>query len=251
MNAGGRLLPEPVFLLSPPRSGSTLLRSILDTHTQIRSPQELHLKYLQVRLESDHCRMSLQHLGYPEAELRYLLWDRLLHEELRSRGKQVLVEKSPCNIDILDELRYCWPGARFVVLLRHPRRVARSMLGSFPDYDLGAAIRRLTRVDEARQRLMSWSSDVLTVNYENLVAYPAPTSQRICEYLGVAYEPEMISYGRRDHGPYLYGLGDWGDRISSGVVLPESPAGPVPDAPALAAICQRWGYEDQPADPGI
>jgi Sulfotransferase family len=251
VSGGNRLIAEPVFLLSPPRSGSTLLRCILDTHSRIRSPQELHLKHLRVRLESAHCRLSLELLGYPETELRHLLWDRLLYEELRSSGKQVLVEKSPCNVEILDELQRCWPTARFVILLRHPLRVARSVLDNFADYDLETATRQLARVDEAVQRLRSRPSGVLIVQYESLVASPSQTLRRICEYLGLAYEPEMLDYGQHDHGPYIYGLGDWGERIRGGVVLPDRALGPVPATHALAAICRQWGYDESTAPGGI
>jgi len=250
VSGGNRLIAEPVFLLSPPRSGSTLLRCILDTHSCIRSPQELHLKHLRVRLETAHCRLSLELLGYSETELGYLLWDRLLYEELRSSGKQVLVEKSPCNVDIVDELQRCWPDARFVVLLRHPLRVARSVLDNFTDHDLETATRQLVRVDEVVQRLRSRPRGVLTVRYEALVAFPSRTLRQICEYLGLIYEPEMLNYGRQDHGPYIYGLGDWGKRIRSGVVLREHALGPLPCTPALITICRQWGYDDQPAAPG-
>jgi hypothetical protein len=246
MSAGRRLIAEPVFLLCAPRSGSTLLRCLLDTHSRIRSPHELHLKHLGVRLESPHCRLSLESLGYSETELGYLLWDRLLYEELRSSGKQVLVEKSPCNVDIVDELQRCWPDARFVVLVRHPLRMARSILDSFADHDLNAATRRLAQVDEVLQRLRSRPAGVPTVRYEDLVASPSRPLRQICEYLRLAYEPQMLDYGRQDHGPFVYGLGDWGQRIRSGAVLPERAAELVAVTPALAGICRRWGY-DTPA----
>ena len=42
--ADPRLLKEPAFVLSTVRSGSTLLRMLLDSHSQIHSPHEMHLR---------------------------------------------------------------------------------------------------------------------------------------------------------------------------------------------------------------
>lgn len=217
---------------------------MLDTHSQIRSPQELHLKYLTAHLGSDHCRLSMELLGYSESELTHLLWDRLLHAELHSSGKKVLVEKSPCNVQIIDQIQRCWPGARFIVLLRHPLRAARSMIDNFQDHDLAMATRRLTALDEVLQRLRGQSNFVLTVNYESLVAFPEQALRQICVHLDLVYEPEMLHYGQHDHGPYIYGLGDWGERIRSGIVLPERAPREVPRTAELANICKRWGYDE-------
>ncbi|MFJ8165549.1 hypothetical protein ACIRBY_32180 [Streptomyces sp. NPDC096136] len=38
-----RLVPSPVFLLSAVRSGPTLLRCVLDSHSRLHAPHELHL----------------------------------------------------------------------------------------------------------------------------------------------------------------------------------------------------------------
>src|ERR1700759_5059782 len=47
----GRLLTAPVFVLSAPRSGSTLLRVILGSHSELYAPPELPLKHLGVRAD--------------------------------------------------------------------------------------------------------------------------------------------------------------------------------------------------------
>jgi hypothetical protein len=238
----GRLMTVPVFLLSPPRSGSTLLRCVLDMHSEVRSPPELHLKYVDVTVSSADSRLSLDLLGYSDRELRYLLWDRLLYEELQASGKRMMVEKSPCNIDILDDLRRCWPDVVFILLIRNPAHVARSMIANFPGCDLTAATARLRRMDEVRDRLRE--HDPPSVRYEDLVADPADTVRRLCERLGLRYEPQMLDYGRIDHGPFRYGLGDWGERIRSGTITAAPTPGPAVTSPALVEIGRRWGYDE-------
>jgi len=48
---GDRLVEAPVFVICTLRSGSTLLRVPLDSHSQIRSPHELHLRYVSVHFD--------------------------------------------------------------------------------------------------------------------------------------------------------------------------------------------------------
>jgi LPS sulfotransferase NodH len=78
-----RLVESPVIVLCTTRSGSTLLRCLLDAHPAIRAPHELHLADLRVELASPYVRMSLDVAGLEVAEVEHLLWDRLLHRELR------------------------------------------------------------------------------------------------------------------------------------------------------------------------
>ena len=80
---GDRLLEAPAFVLCSVRSGSTLLRVLLDSHSQIHSPQELHLRDLTVRgQDATTRRKALGEIGLDEEQLRFLLWDRLLQREL-------------------------------------------------------------------------------------------------------------------------------------------------------------------------
>ncbi|MFC7591929.1 sulfotransferase [Nonomuraea antimicrobica] len=48
--AAPRLVKSPVFVISPVRSGSTLLRMLLNSHSRIRAPHELHLRTIGVEL---------------------------------------------------------------------------------------------------------------------------------------------------------------------------------------------------------
>src|ERR1700735_5298938 len=71
-----RLLTAPVFVLSPARAGSTLLRMILGSHSALYAPPELPLAQLTVRAETAWMRASLAELQLTSQEVNYLLWDR-------------------------------------------------------------------------------------------------------------------------------------------------------------------------------
>ena len=67
--------------------------------------------------------------------------------------------------------------------------------------------------------------------------------RRICEFVGVRYEPAMVDYGQADHGSFRAGLGDWSKNIKSGKIVPVERM-PAPDEiPAtLVDISKQWGY---------
>jgi hypothetical protein len=77
-----RLVPSPVFVLCSIRSGSTLLRCLLNSHPLVHAPHELHLVDLAVHLDSRFARLAMQVAGLDDRHLEHLLWDRVLHREL-------------------------------------------------------------------------------------------------------------------------------------------------------------------------
>ena len=121
-----RLVRAPVFVMCTLRSGSTLLRVLLNSHSKIHSPQELHLRDLAVRVKTDYASKALGEIGLDDEQMRFLLWDRLLQRELAAAGKEILVNKTPNDVFIADLIARCWPDARFIYLLRHPGSIARS-----------------------------------------------------------------------------------------------------------------------------
>src|SRR5688500_19210494 len=82
LRPGDRLLEQPGFVMCTLRSGSTLLRVLLDSHSQIHCPHEIHLRYLGVDLEAKWVERSMKEMGLDEERLEHLLWDRVLHREL-------------------------------------------------------------------------------------------------------------------------------------------------------------------------
>ncbi|GAA3729544.1 sulfotransferase [Streptomyces tremellae] len=239
---GRRLVPSPVFVLSSVRSGSTLLRVLLNSHPKIRAPHEMHLRTLEVRQTKPYTEKAMKQLGLDGAELEHLLWDRVLHRELVHSGKELIVDKTPGNALIWERLREAWPDARYLFLLRHPASMVSSLMNGRPDRDPAATAAEVKRyvdaVDEARRALPG-----LTVRYEDLTARPADTTREICAFLGVEWDASMLEYGKQEHGPFQAYIGDWSDNIKSGSVqqareLPRPDA--VPDS--LREVTRRWGY---------
>ena len=240
--AHGRLLEAPTFVLCTVRSGSTLLRVLLDSHSQICAPHEIHLRDLSVKPASEYVEKALAEIDLDATRLEYVLWDWVLHRELEESGKRYLVHKAPRDVFIADRIADCWPDARFIFLLRHPAAVARSRQAvrpqDTPERNAAMVLRYGEALEEARRRYAG-----LTVRYEDLAADPAEVTQELCNFLGVPWEPEMLDYGRFAHGRYRSGLGDWKDKIKSGRVQPPDPPPAATETPPeLAPLSEAWGY---------
>jgi Sulfotransferase family len=185
-----RLLTAPVFVMSPVRSGSTLLRMLLDGHSYLHAPHELHIRRLTVDYATKLAATSMDALGLDRGDLEHLLWDRVMHRELIKSGKSCVVEKTPGNAFAWQRISTCWPDSRFIFLLRHPASIAQSWHEAHPDWGFDRAAADALRYMKATERARTGLSG-LTVRYED------PT------------RPTAALRRRRPRGPagHLYGLG--------------------------------------------
>ncbi len=238
----GRLVDSPVFVLSSVRSGSTLLRVLLNSHSKIRAPHEMHLRTLHVQLSRPFTGDAMKGLQLDRSELEHLLWDRVLHVELERSGKEVIADKTPANTLVWRRLQQCWPDARYLFLLRHPGAVMSSLVNRRTDPDLEAihaeVLRYAEHLEDARQAL---DGHVLT--YEQLTADPEKTTREICHYLGVEWEAGMLEYGEQDHGAFRPHMGDWSEKIKSGKIQPAREGDHFAGlSDRLVEIAEAWGY---------
>ena len=238
---GDRLLEAPVFVLSSVRSGSTLLRVVLDSHSQIHSPHEMHLRHMKVSVPEGNLEKAMREVGLDAERLRFLLWDRVLHRELTEAGKRILVNKTPSDVFIADDIARCWSDARFIYLLRHPAAIARSRQDYHPQDSVehnASVVRRYVRALEKARA----THPGLTVRYEDLTAEPERVTRELCAFIGVPWEPGMLEYGTTGRR-YKKGLGDWNDKIKSGRIQSAAPLPGDDEIPEeLRPFAEAWGY---------
>lgn len=238
-----RLVPEPVFVICSVRSGSTLLRVLLNSHPEICAPHEMHLRFTRVKFEKHYAELAMKELGLDHDEVEHLLWDRIMHRELARSGKRILVDKTPANATFHERLLRCWPKAKFIFLLRHPASVVASLMESRADRELEPTIREalsyMNGVEKTRQAVPG-----LVVRYEDLTADPEAVTKRICEYLGVRWDRRMLNYGRANHGKFRPFIGDWSKKIRTGKVQAGRPLPKSEDEvhEALRPLARAWGY---------
>ncbi len=224
----GRLL----FVIGPPRGGTTLLTRMLGAHSEVYSPPEPHLM------------TPLAHLGYyervdqapydpiiaqrgireivgelPNGEADYLESlrahsDSLYGKLLEPTGRRILLDKTPAYALVLDFLARLYPNAPAVVITRNPLAVWSSFVQSFFDGDHESAHRMnplLERYVPAMARfLRDRPMPVHHVRYEELVEEPETQMRAVAEFAGLAFEDAMVNYGEQAEGrtESARGLGD-------------------------------------------
>lgn len=145
-----------VFLVGCPRSGTTLLQRMLDTHPEVAVAPETHFMRLFWRRRAlydplerpDHFERLLRdiaarpefiEMGLDPAHFQRVAWEgprtydallRLLLEQFASsRSVRVVGEKTPDHLVHMLPLKEFFPSARFVHIVRDPRAVVNSHRG--------------------------------------------------------------------------------------------------------------------------
>jgi hypothetical protein len=211
-----------VFVVSPPRAGSTLLQRMLGSHAQIYTHPEPHLitplAYLGYydlvdKAPYDHINSAEAIRDFvnalPHGEQDYLdalraYADTLYGRMLEPTGRRYFLDKTPAYALVLPFLRKLYPDARYVVLTRHPLAVMSSYANSFFDGDWRAANDYnpvVNRYVAAMARfLREPAAHTHHVGYEALVRDPAAELARIFAFLGLPDDPDAVNYRERFAG---------------------------------------------------
>ena len=215
---------RPVFVVSSPRSGSTLLRLILDAHPRLAVPPPAWLthfiypylySYGDLSNEANLAEMIEDSLATPTIrawpispsaqevrdEMRESTFAEMyaaLHRlYAKSEGKARWGEKTPRVCFYMEDLKSMYPGAQFVHIIRDGRDVAIDIADSalWPNnlYATAGVWRDFVRsVNESAETLGPDSFCV--VRYEDLCAEPEAALEKLCEFLGEDFSPAMLAH---------------------------------------------------------
>jgi hypothetical protein len=269
----------PVVVLGVSRSGTTLLKQMLDRHPQLAIPTE---SYFLPQLWDRHGERPdrkafladlpplarLRDWGVTDADVAERLpADPSFPEAVQAiyrayadaRGKPRFGDKTPSYMQELDLLERAFPGARYVHLIRDGRDAALSFVGLTrkPTFNLarprgigGFAVQWRREVEAARrfgrERL---SGRYCELRYEDLVADPEPALRKVCALIELGYDPGMLAYHERS-GERLDELGDLAPRGERrGRDEGERRAAhALASTPPTAARTEAWRTEMPPAD---
>lgn len=218
-----------VFLISTPRSGSTLLMRILNATSAVYSRPEPHILPALAHLgfwgrvdKAPYDQLQAQQAlrgfvadlpggddDYYAACRAYLdvLYGRML--STAPDGERYFLDKTPANALVLPFLQHVYPNARYIVLTRHPAAIFASYAKSFfdGDYDVAARFNPILEryIPVMARFLRERPCPTLHVTYENVASQPEVELKRISEFLGIPYEPDALDYQRKE---VAEGLGD-------------------------------------------
>lgn len=214
-----------IFLVSLPRSGSTMLQKMLGEHSSIytRSESWLMLPLLSLRSKQifetkyDHSLASkavveLMDCCPQNVEDKYRQCVRDFALDIygtyaTSRGKKYFLDKTPRYHLVIDELRIIFPRAKFIVLYRNPLAILSSIVKSWliDDYDelLQFQVDLVEGLDSLSR--VAASTQVMKVKYEDLLEKPEELMQEICSFVGIGYEPRLVEYGDKQSEEWAFG----------------------------------------------
>jgi hypothetical protein len=249
--------PSLFFIVGCPRSGTTLLRRLLDAHPQAAVAPEtffLHTFWNHRDRYPDLCdsdtfdRLLDDLFAHPEIQKMNLSRDALrgaLPPEERSwpaifrallscfadaQNATHVGEKTPLHVLYADTLRQWFPEAPLVHLVRDPRAVVNSWRRvpwssgyRWRDAEVWTQYVRAGRRAEAKH-----PSHVLSLTFEALVRTPAPTLQKVCAFLGVSYHEQMLAFHKTEPSTGAPSLAPWKQRAL---------------APIDATVADRWRNE--------
>jgi hypothetical protein len=209
--------PRPAFIVGTGRSGTTLLRMILDAHDDVGCPGEAGMGLLVTQLGRVWFTICTDRVGArvprPPSEVRRALRRALfapMTYYCAPGSKRVFCDKSLDTADHLFGIHQVMPEARYVLMFRHPLDVVASGIEASPygfrafgyapfiaqsvDNFVAALLRQWTlRVSQALTWERLHPRRCVRVRYEDLVLDTACTTSTVFRFLGVEADGTTVA----------------------------------------------------------
>ncbi len=135
-------MPDPIFLVGFPRSGTTLLEQMLDAHPGLAAMEERPAVPCLVeafwQIAGDDPAAALARLDRRDAERLREVYFTEASRHVKLEPGQRLVDKLPLNTAAVPLIWRVFPNARFIFALRHPCDVVLSCF--MQDFAINAAM---------------------------------------------------------------------------------------------------------------
>ena len=203
------------FIVGVGRSGTSLLQSILTSHSQIAIPPETG--FVRKNIFSWEKNKSLNFDKYTEinpklARVEELFDDRqtkeyktdvyfytaFLKKYVANNNKSLTGDKDPRLIEFIDAASAIFPEARFIHLIRDPRDVLLSKKKAA--WSKGKPSWYHTFANYVQLKMGEWQGKqldngrYLVMTYEDILGSPEATISKVCNFLNVNFESTMLSF---------------------------------------------------------
>jgi len=236
---------DPVFLLASERSGTNLMRTRMGNHSKITAPPPIHyfktfydvepyygsLEYEnnldllisdmfelnKVSIEPWECEFRLEDVKRKLKQRSFtdvfqVFFDLITHQE----GKEIWF----CKENLLFE--YSWKildhfnSPKFIYLVRDPRDVFVSFKKRASGEKTAYAFAEMWKKENNKCiRLLNelaFKDKILSIRYEDILQSPESTYNKICEFVGVEFEKDMLK-GQRKKANTM----EW-ENLSKGII---------------------------------
>lgn len=223
----GRSQLKPGFIIGVYRSGTTLLRYVLDSHKNIAVPPESNfLLGLADLWRQEWYRKGLQGVGVDgqglDSRLRQFSGG-IFDDYASAKGKQRWFDKTPAYIDALDFIDAVFgKDCRYIMLYRHGLDVANSMANMHgndvnrgpgrkfaQDYPDSARLTNARYWVEQCEKMLAFEAaypdQCFRILYEQYSSEPECYLPPMFDFLGEAWDPEVLNFAEKQHD---FGLQD-------------------------------------------
>lgn len=208
---------DPIFIAGTYRSGTTLIRYILDSHSNICCPPEsCFLQLLEPLISDENAIQGFGSMGFDEEHITQRISEFSSYFFLNysaSKGKSRWADKTPEYVNVLPFIKKLYPSGKYILIYRNGLDSAHSFTrgGTFMRHQLESYCRTgedlrigATRYwEQMTKKLLEFESknrnDCFRIIYEDFCQKPELTIRSLLNFLDEPWEPQVLEYYEQDH----------------------------------------------------
>lgn len=202
--------PAPIFIMAPPRSGTTLLEQILGAHSQTKAVGESFAVAQAIARFAQSSQLVSPYWQWPpevyQQSLEKIEAYYYANPRIGGKGQLSIVDKSIENVLYAGLILSIWPNARIIRLVRHPldtilssyRHSFTSSSGKEYLYNLEALAHFYANYEK---HMVFWQQaypdQVTMLDYESLVSDPEYHTRELLAFCGLEWEQSCLDFHTR------------------------------------------------------
>ncbi len=195
------------FILGFTRSGTTLVDSILSSHTEVEVLEEIPLirdlsNQFPKTTPAAHFKQILEISSEQKLQLRKRYFEQIPNY-LALSNSQLIIDKSPLNTSLIAFIKTVFPESKIIFSIRHPLDVCVSCY--FQQFEYNSYMTNMTstaRIAKTYDAILNvWKNSIEKFDievhyqrYEKLVTDFEPQSKNLTEFLGLDWQDQMLHF---------------------------------------------------------